>query len=429
MVKLASLAAELESLLGRDAVLADASPFAVDGLVPPAAVAPGSIEEVAAAMRFAHERGLAVIPWGGGTLMGVGNVPSRYDIALSLSRLDRLVEHEPADLTATVQAGIRLSDVQRRLSSAGQFLPLNPPGDDATLGGILAANASGPWRHAYGSARDWTIGMRALTADGRVTRAGGRVVKNVAGYDLCKLYIGSLGTLGVIVEATFKLAPLAKAERSAAVSFAAPASACAFAAELHRRGLSLRAAQLLNPAAASAAALPEGRGYLLVIDLAGSVEAVERSHRETSELAGETEAQLLDANSDGELLAHAAAPVSPEGNGLLCRAAVLPTRVPDLIAACESLPGSPRVVAQPTVGVVHGSWDGPGDAEEVVTRLRTAAAGLGGTLVVEACPPALKQRIDVFPDVSGPAFELMRRVKQQFDPKGVLSPGRHVGKL
>lgn len=429
MVKQASLAAELESLLGRDAVLPDPSTFAVDGIAPRATVAPASAEEVAAAMRFAHERGLAVIPWGGGTLMGIGNVPSRYDIALSLSRLDRLVEHEPADLTATVQAGIRLSDFQRRLSGAGQFLPLNPPGEDATLGGILAANASGPWRHAHGSARDWTIGMRVVTADGRVTRAGGRVVKNVAGYDLCKLYIGSLGTLGVIVEATFKLAPLPKAERTAATSFATPAAGCAFAAELHRRGLSILSAQLLNPAAASAAGLPEGHGYLLVIDLAGSVEAVERSHREMSELAGETEAQLLDAGSAAEPLTLASALGPFEAEALLCRAAVLPTRVPDLIAACESLPGSPRVVAQPTVGVVHTSWASVDDAEEAVSSLRTATARLGGSLAVEACPPALKQRIDVFPEVSGPAFELMRRVKQQFDPKGVLSPGRHVGKL
>src|SRR3990170_1732798 len=126
----------------------------------------------------------------------VDGLPPRYDIALSLSRLNAVVEHEPADLTATVQAGMTLSELQGRLGGSGQLLPLDPPGGErATIGGILAGNAWGPWRHAFGSARDMTIGLRVVTAEGRITRAGGRVVKNVAGYDLCKLYIGSLGTL------------------------------------------------------------------------------------------------------------------------------------------------------------------------------------------------------------------------------------------
>jgi len=421
MVKQASLTAELESLLGRDAVLPEPPLFAVDGLVPRAALAPGSVEEVAAAMGFAHERGLAVIPWGSGSLMQIGNVPQRYDIALGLSRLDRVLEHEPADLTATVQAGITLGDLQQQLGQGGQFLPLDPPaGHRATIGGILAANASGPSRHAYGTARDITIGMRVVTADGRITRAGGRVVKNVAGYDLCKLYIGCLGTLGVIVEATFKLAPLPKAERIVVASFAAPPAACAFAAELQRRGLSMRALQLLNPVAASATGLSREGGYALIVDLAGSTEAVERSRREIGGLAREAGAQLRDVDSR--------TPVWPEGTELLCKAVVLPTRIPALIEAGEALPGSPRIIAQPTVGVVHASWAGAADAENVVSALQSATAGLGGTLVVEACPPELKPRLDVFGEPP-PAFDLMRRVKQQFDPKGVLSPGRYVGRL
>ena len=395
--------------------------------MPPAAVAPSSVEEVAAAMRFAHERGLAVIPWGGGTLMGIGNLPSRYDVALNLSRLDRVLEHEPADLTVTCQAGVTLAALQPRLGETGQCVPLGPWWNDkATIGGILAANPSGPSRHAYGSARDFTIGMRVVTADGRITRAGGRVVKNVAGYDLCKLYIGSLGTLAVIVEATFKLAPLPNAERTVVAAFAAPAAACAFAAELQRRGLSLRALQLLNPAA-SLAGLPGQRGYHLVLNLAGSAAAVERSRQEMGGLARDLGSQLADTD-DRDLSTRASALASPEGAALLCKAAVLPTGVPAFLEACESLPGSPRIVAQPTVGVVHASWASPDTADEVVAGLRVAAARLGGTVVVEACPPELKQRIDVFGEPP-PSFDLMRRLKQQFDPKGVLSPGRYVGRL
>src|SRR3990170_7695424 len=204
MAKQASVVSQLESIVGREGVLGATATFAVDGLTPQAAVAPASYEQVAAVMRYSYAEGLAVIPWGGGTYIHAGNIPARYDIALGLSRLNAVVEHEPADLTATVQAGMTLSELQRHLGGAGQLLPLDPPGGErATIGGILAANASGPWRHAFGSARDMTIGLRVITAEGRITRAGGRVVKNVAGYDLCKLYIGSLGTLGVIVEATF----------------------------------------------------------------------------------------------------------------------------------------------------------------------------------------------------------------------------------
>jgi len=211
MAKQASVLNRLESIVGADGLLPPepAGAFAVDGLTPQAAVAPASYEQVAEVMGYAHAEELAVIPWGGGAHIHTGNVPARYDIALSLSRLNAVVEHEPADLTTTVQAGMTLSELQGRLGAAGQLLPLDPPGGErATIGGILAANASGPWRHAFGSARDMTIGLRVVTAEGRITRAGGRVVKNVAGYDLCKLYVGSLGTLGVIVEATFKLAPL-----------------------------------------------------------------------------------------------------------------------------------------------------------------------------------------------------------------------------
>src|SRR3990172_741034 len=198
MAKQASVLRHLESIVGAKGLLPPERPdaFAVDGLTPQAAVAPASYEQAAEVMRYAHAEGLAVIPWGGGTHIHVGNLPRRYDIALSLSRLNAVVEHEPADLTTTVQAGMTLSELQGRLGAAGQLLPLDPPGGErATIGGILATNASGPWRHAFGGARDMTIGLRVVTAEGRITRAGGRVVKNVAGYDLCKLYIGSLGTL------------------------------------------------------------------------------------------------------------------------------------------------------------------------------------------------------------------------------------------
>src|SRR3990172_7262415 len=339
MAKQASVLTQMGSIVGREGVLADVAAFAVDGLTPQAAVAPASYEHTAEVMRYAHAEGLAVIPWGGGAHMHIGNVSARYDIALSLTRLNAVVEHEPADLTATVQAGMTLGELQRRLGGASQLLPLDPPGGEhTTIGGILAANAWGPSRHASGSARDMTIGLRVVTAEGRITRAGGRVVKNVAGYDLCKLYIGSLGTLGVIVEATFKLAPLPRERRAALATFATAADACAFAAPLRRRGLSVRGVTLVS----------DDGGYALALDIAGSPAAVERSWREITDLARQASTRITATpNALTEEL--------QEDESLLCKAAVLPSLLPTLIDALEALE-APRLLAYPTVGVCYAPW-------------------------------------------------------------------------
>jgi len=411
MVRQASVLSRLESIVGHEGILGDPAAFAVDSLTPPAAVAPATYEQVAEVMRYAHAEGLAVIPRGGGAHMHIGNVPSRYDIALSLSRLNTVVEHEPADLTATMQAGMTLGELQRRLGGAGQLLPLDPPGGDrVTIGGILAANAWGPWRHAFGSARDMTIGLRVVTAEGRITRAGGRVVKNVAGYDLCKLYIGSLGTLGVILEATFKLAPLPREQRTAVAAFPTAVGACGFAADVRRRSLAVRALTLVGDA--------DG-GYSLALDIGGSPAAVGRSWREITEMAGEATARIT---TDAAITT-----VLPEDASLLCKLSLLPSHLPSLIHALEALE-APLLLAYPTVGVCYAAWASPPDAESIAAALRELASTAGATLVLERCPLDLKRRLDVFGEPPA-SIGLMRRVKEQFDPRGVLSPSRFVGRL
>jgi len=415
MVRQTSVLNQLESIVGSDGVKPpeELSAFAVDGLTPQAAVAPASYEQTAEVMRYAHSEGLAVIPRGGGAHMHIGNVPSRYDIALSLSRLNGVVEHEPADLTATVQAGMTLGELQRHLGGAGQILPLDPPGGErATIGGILAANASGPWRHAFGSARDMTIGLRVVTAEGRVTRAGGRVVKNVAGYDLCKLYIGSLGTLGVIVEATFKLLPLPREQRTVVATFPTAADACAFAAALPERGLSVRSITLAR----------DGATYTLALDIAGSPAAAERSQHEIAGLARQASARITAAAPPSAL-----AEALQKDDSLLCKASVLPSRLPGLIDALDALE-APEVLAYPTLGICYAAWPSPRDAESIAGAVPRLVGAAGGGLVLERCPLDLKRRLDVFGEPPA-SFGLMRRVKEQFDPRGVLSPGRFVGRL
>jgi glycolate oxidase FAD binding subunit len=435
----------LESALDSQRVFPreEAASYAVDGVIPQVVALPVTVEEVAEVMRLASRENAAVIPWGGGTAMSLGNIPRRYDIALCLSRLNQIVEHEPADLTATIQAGKSLADLQRHLAESGQFLALDPPSSqDATIGGILAVNASGPSRHAYGTARDLILGMRAVQADGRIIKAGGRVVKNVAGYDLSRLFIGSLGSLGVIVEACFRLAPLPRAERTAVVSLPSALEAWRFVTQT--ANISLRAVELLNAAAVrqpTALSEPTEDGYALVLAMAGEPTALERSLKEIAELSRRTADSAfaeVDESAQGQLWQAIAALARPSSDAsLVCKAAVLPSQVPTLSEQLETtgreLGLEPLLLSHLTAGIVYSAWPLPQDeatqpALNLATALRHAVAGLGGSLVVEACPLALKERIDVWGEPAAD-FPLMQRIKEQFDPQGILSPGRFLGRL
>ncbi len=194
--------------------------YAVDGLLPRIVVIPETGEQVAQIVALTSQHDLTLMARGGGSRTNLGAIPDQIDVLLETSQLTRLLEHEAPDLTCHVEAGITLAALQEQLAAKGQWLALDPPdAQQATLGGILASNASGPKRLRYGSARDLVIGLHVVQANGEIARSGGRVVKNVAGYDLNKLYIGSLGTLGIIVEANFKLQPLPADERTLLLSF------------------------------------------------------------------------------------------------------------------------------------------------------------------------------------------------------------------
>ncbi|MBI4307769.1 MAG: FAD-binding oxidoreductase [Chloroflexi bacterium] len=423
---------------------------AVDGLLPAVVAVPGSVEEVASVLRAAHEERLAVAPWGGGTQMALGNPPARLDVALDLSRLDAVVEHAPADLTVTVQAGVTLATLNARLARAGQCLPLDPPlARRATVGGTLAANASGPLRQRYGTARDFTLGVRVAQAGGVVTKAGGRVVKNVAGYDLTRLYTGSLGTLGVIVEATFKVAPLPRVESTALAVFSAIGQAQEAALALLRRGVRPLALDILSRGAArrveaaTGVALPTG-SFLLAARFGGTALAVERMEREMAALSTLRRAQgerwIVLRDEGRRRFWEAVADYGCDGAKpptLVATATMLPTQIPAFVEAAFAEGGSgglaPEVVARAGVGVVRTFWraadplaaDAPAVAR-AVAALREHAAAMGGTLVVEACAAEAKRQVDVW-GPPGPDIEVMRRIKAQFDPRGVLNPGRFIG--
>lgn len=403
MVKQASPESELASVVGANNVLPGSAAYAVDDVAPRTVVRPLTYEDTCQVLRYANSERIAVIALGRRVHAGLGNVPAGYDLALDTVHLNQVVEFEPADLTITCQAGMTLGHLRRTSEAVGLMVPFDPGiPDGATIGGVLAADVSGPSRISLGTPRDFTIGMRVAMADGRLTRAGGKVVKNVAGYDLCKLYIGSLGTLGVIVEATFKTRPLPMAEERLAYDFATAEQACRLVTEAYTRGLTVR----------SAAVHAVERGWRLLLDIAGTPAAVERSRTDVAKLAtGGTTASTESLTADWPLTV---------------RIAVQPSQLPKLLTSIRDMFPQAGTEAYPTAGIVRVT--GLEASRDVLEDLRETAAWHGGSCIAERCPAELKAELDVF-GPAPPSLVLMRAVKQQFDPNGTLSPGRQVGSL
>jgi len=404
--------------LGMTSIAAD-----IDGVAAGNRVTPASREELADALRLADERGEAVAPIGGGTQLDLGMPPTRLDLVIETTRLNKVVEYEPADLTVTVEAGMPFADLQKQLAEQGQFLALDPPAaPGATIGGLIATNASGPLRFAYGTARDLVIGTRVANPDGTVTHAGGRVVKNVAGYDLNKLHIGALGTLGIIVELSFKLAPIPPATNTVVGQFADAHGARTVINKVVQSPLSPMAIELLGPRAASAVALPEA--LLVVFRVGGYPQAVERQVRDLSALVGQC---LQTSEKVWEDLASMR--VAAQNRDVVVKAAVPlvgSTRAVEILE--ERLAGlDPLVWAHAGNGIAYAACDAPSDLE-VLRRVRADVTALGSnaSLVIQRCPIELKRALDVWGD-PGSGVALMRALKAKLDPKNTLNPGRYVG--
>lgn len=444
-----ALSNRLSGLLGAPHVVAGpgASPYAVDGKIPRAVAFPGSVEEVSAILALASAEGLKVIPWGGGTKMALGGVPERVDLVLALQRLSGVVDHEPADMTATFRAGSLLSEAQATLGRHRQFIALDPPdADRATIGGILATNSSGPRRLRYGASRDLVIAIRVVHADGKVTKGGAKVVKSVTGYDMNKLYIGSLGTLGVIVEATFRLYPVPAVEKTYLAPFGSTDSARGVVAKILDSPVVPSALELLNPEACRQVATQAGlswpeKRYGLAVAV-GSVrrEAVDAQLemvRRLSREAGSAEGHLLEGQGHDGFWRATRDFALGDGLQAVLKASVLLTKVGEAVRvgeeAAQKQGVSLGVVSEAGSGIVRYHLAGGGAPErfrqgvaEVVNRLRTFAQEAEGNLVVLKAPPEVKSRVDVWGPV-GKALPLMQRSKAEFDPQRILNPGRFVG--
>jgi glycolate oxidase FAD binding subunit len=387
--------------------------LSIDGAIPATTVEPSTAHELAAFLQEADAQQKKVAPVGGGTQLDLGMPPARVDLAIETSGLSRIVEYEPADLTVTVQAGMRLAELQRILGEQGQWLALDPPLEPAaTLGGAIATNASGPLRFAHGTARDLVIGTRVANADGTVTHAGGRVVKNVAGYDLNKLYIGSLGTLAVIVELSFKLAPIPPSTATVSGTFSSSGAVADVVSAVVRSPLSPLAIELLG-------------SREVVFRVGGYAQAVERQVRDLSALVEQHGGEPGNIAWDDlqrsrvearrrEVVIKAAAPISTSA-----------TLVEMLERRLASL--NPMVWAHAGNGVAFVVCDAPSDARVLAAaRREVVALGDNASLVIERCPTPLKREIDVWGDPA-PGVGLMRAVKAKLDPNTTLNPGRYVG--
>ncbi len=405
---------ELAGMVGQEHIRPASAADSIDGVTPERVVEPANGEEVARVLRTANSAGLAVCPRGGGTKMGWGNPPQRANLVLSTARMNKVVEHAWADMTVTVEPGCTIRELQDTLAQHGQRLALDPLWPErATVGGILATNDSGFLRVRFGSLRDLIIGITVALPDGTVARSGGKVVKNVAGYDLPKLVTGSLGTLAVITQAIFRLHP--KPKNTHTISFAATDPEA-----LNKLMLAVLDSQMAFTGLQVRVA--DGGTPQLDIRFAGTEAGIEAQLQHARKLAaGNSEVESRD-----EVWRSAQALWGPAANSIIAKLSILPANIAKLCAVADTTKLQWSLVAQ-AVGIGWLKLSGD-DAALVagVNAIRAELGKAGGSLVCYGCPTALKSKIDVW-GPTGDSHFLMRRIKAQFDPAGTLNPGRFVG--
>ena len=427
---------DLRALVGVEHVRAGREQDAVDGVIPQMVVEPAGPKEIAQALKIATDAGLRVIPRGGGTKKDWGN-PLQHDgqngeLILSTRRLNRVIEHAWGDMTATAETGCTVQQLQQTLAEHGQRLALDPLWPEhATIGGILATNDSGSLRVRFGSLRDLIIGITLALPDGTLAKSGGKVVKNVAGYDLPKLATGSLGTLGIITQAIFRLHPTPRETRT--LSFAGAAAIAAAQENLHAfvlaiqdcdmvpTGVQIRAAS--NPASLST----ENDLHEIDLRFEGTISGCEAQIEQTLRMA--SGARRIEPPAD--VWNTCSTLWSGADPSVVCKFSLLPADISGFVAflrkVSRHLRLSWRLVAH-AVGVGHLRLEGNNIAAQIAALedLRKQLETRGGSLVILSCPLEIKSKLDAWGS-AGDALPLMKRIKARFDPTGTLNPGRFVG--
>ena len=444
----------LEQIVGKSNVVGDPEALkahALDGKPPRAVVFPGTIEEVSKILTYANREKLAVLPKGNGTKMGMGAPPKSVDIVLVTARLNRVPDSDVDNLTLTVEAGMTLKDIQDRLARQGKgyFLPLDPPHvEKATLGGIVATNASGARRFLYGTARDLIIGMKGVFPNGDIVHSGGKTVKNVSGYDLCKLLIGSMGSLGILCEMTFKLLPLPEKEATLVAHFEALEEARDFVHDVIHSQLTPAAVEVLDGTAArklgSSLVVPAKAKYVVVIGSEGVGETIDRQITDMSEMAkkrGALKVESLGSKGHADFwiaLRNLAGGLAKEYANFICLKSNF------LISKwAEAMGNYEKIARELAVDCAFSGHAGNGilysyllvgkdlvekvvPLTQLISRFTAEAVQNEGNLVVEMSPATIKEKVDVW---GHPRSDLrvVRSLKAEIDPAGILNPGRFVG--
>lgn len=384
-------------------------------------VYPHTQAELAAVIAWARQNRCAVLPCGSGSKLDWGGLVKGVNIAVSTARLNKLVEHAVGDLTVTAEAGMMFADLQEILGKSGQFLPIDPAySQQATLGGIIATADSGSLRHRYRGVRDLLLGMTFVRSDGKIAKAGGRVVKNVAGYDLMKLFTGAYGTLGIISQVTFRVYPLP--ESSGTVILTGETNALAEATQiLLSSALTPTAVDLLSPQLVEKLSLGKGSG--LVVRFQSIAESVKQQSARLLEVA---EKLGLQGTSCGENDEHQLWERLPEtvwdsstNSAIICKIGIRPS---EAVKAINELPVQDALIhAGSGLGVLRFETA----TADTLLQVRRGCEAKGGFLTVLVAPADIKQELDVW-GYTGSAIDLMRRIKQEFDPENILNRDRFL---
>lgn len=408
----------------------------IDGFGPLPVLRPGAVGEVCDIVRAANGRGEALYPVGGRTMLDLGLPPTQVGDAVDLTRLNQVIDYPARDMTITVQAGITIAELQRLLAQEKQRLPIDVPlAERATLGGAIACNVSGPRRYGCGTLRDYVIGISVVNDRGEEIKAGGRVVKNVAGYDLCKLFTGSLGTLGIIAQVTLKVRP--KAETSVLLGIGCRAEDVGRMLDrLHESRTRPVCLELFSPTAARSLYAGLGTQYpernaawLILVGYEDNAAAVAwQIDQCRQELGAAVIAESRDAEAE-PLWRRLTDWQVASPSAVSFKANILPSGVAEFCQAAE--PHASQLLAHAGNGIMcgHLAEDTPREqAHTIIAELRQRAVAAKGNLIVTRCPPEWKATLSVWGgQCSG--FELMREVKARLDPRGMFNPVRFVGAI
>ena len=437
----------IADIVGAPNVITDSqalAAYSVDGLTPQIAARPASAQEVSELVKFAAAGKLAVIPTGARTKLGIGMPPSRYDLAIDMTRIDRVTSYAPGDLTLSVEPGLPLARLAKVLAEHHQFLPLAVPfHESATVGGTLSGGVDSPLRQFYGTARDFVLGMEFVSGDGALTKSGGRVVKNVSGYDLHKLFLGSIGSLGVITRINFKTFPLPRTTATFTASFPDAISAREFNSLVQQSALRCQSVEIFSPKAADILNATETDGWSVAVCMAGNDALIARAHRDLEIIARNAAPNslrgfaLLDAAAANSLsLAISEFPVTATTAGaVVAKLSCLPDSIASLCEETAAIAEKHSIASAHIfhgIGVGYCAFLAPGNTAAqyrgCFQELLALAAAKNVFASIPYCPLELKRQLDIW----GPPredFVLHQSVKRAFDPHNIFAPGRFVGGL